>query len=169
MFWRWGSRLPFQSRRAPRIRISNWAMLERPNKVDEWQEITNPKNGSSCRREDVIDLKLLGITEIPAWHSKIAKEKLWEKRQVETDVGHDGRQLAELFGIEPACNFRPPVVQPAHKGRYHSSHHDIVKMRDNKVRVRHVDIDTERCEKQSRHAANGKQPNESQCIQHGGL
>ena len=57
-------------------------------------------------------------------------------------------------------------MQPAHERRHHSADHDVMEMRDDEIGVGHMHIDGERGEKQSRQAADRKQPDETKRVEH---
>src|SRR5207247_11101696 len=80
---RW--RLPFQSGRAPRIRSSDTAVFQRPEKINQRQQITDAKDGCARCREHVEDLELWWIRVIAARISKVTENELREESEIESD------------------------------------------------------------------------------------
>src|SRR5207237_565507 len=91
-------------------------------------------------------LKLRRISMVSPRHAKIANDKLWEEGEVESDIHYQSGKLPELFGIHSAGNLRPPIMQPAHEGRDHSSDHYVMKMSDDEVSVSDVHINRQCCQ-----------------------
>src|SRR4051794_18472772 len=103
---------------------------------------------------------------IAARHSQITQNELREEREVESNVSHERSELAEFFRIHSPCDFRPPIVQPAHERRHHPANHDVMKMRDDEVGIGDVNIEAKRGEKKSSESADGKQPDEPERVEH---
>ena len=86
-----------------------------------------------------MELRRVGV--VAARHAEIAHNELREKGEVEPDVSNQRGELPELFRIHAPADLWPPIMQPAHEGRHHSTDHDVMEMRDHKIGVGHVHID----------------------------
>src|SRR5438477_12849085 len=64
MFRRGRRGLPFQARRLPWIGWSLFSMLERPNEINERQDIAGSQDGGPGARHDIVNLELRGIRVI---------------------------------------------------------------------------------------------------------
>ena len=60
-------------------------------------------------------------------------------------------------------------MHPRHVSHDSTADHDVVEMRDDKVGVGNVHINSQRCQKQASKTADGEQPNKPQRIQHGSI
>ena len=103
---------------------------------------------------------------IPARHSHVSQNKLWEERQVEADEDDKCRQLCRSLRIHPPTHLRPPEVHAGQIRNKHASYHHVVEVRDHEVSCRHVHINADRSEEQSGQSADGKQTDEGQGIEH---
>ena len=54
------------------------------------------------------------------------------------------RQTAPPFVIHSSRDLRPPVMQAAEIRHHGSAHHDVVKMRDDEVRIVHMHVHSQR-------------------------
>ena len=86
-------------------------------------------------------LKFFRICRIAARHPEIAKNKLREKCQIETDKNDDGRKPRKPFGIHFSTDFRPPVMHASQECHYRSAHHDVVKVGDHEVSIGDVNVE----------------------------
>ena len=73
---------------------------------------------------------------------------------------------AQPFGVQPAGDLRPPVVQPAEVRRDHAADHDVVEMRDDEVGVGDVHVDGERGEEEPGQPADREQADEAERVEH---
>ena len=71
---------------------------------------------------------------------------------------------AQHFRIKPSADFRPPVVNAAEIGHDRSADHDVVEVRDDKVRIVNVDIHGDARKKQAGQAAHGEEADETRCA-----
>src|SRR5438045_7778673 len=110
MFGRRRRGLPFQTGRFPRIGWGFFAMLKRPNKIDQRQEVTCAENRSAGAGHYVVNLKLGRISVVPPGHSEVTKDKLREKGEVKSDIHDQSRELAEFFRIHSSGNFGTPMM-----------------------------------------------------------
>src|SRR3984885_15207622 len=58
-------------------------------------------------------------------------------------------------------------MQASQVGHQRAAHHDVVEVSDHEVSVRHMYVDTQAGYKQSGEPTHGKQPDETECVQHG--
>src|SRR5438552_190635 len=85
---RWGRCLPLQTGCSPRISRGLLTMFERPDEVDQRQQITRSQNRCAGAGHDVIDLKFRRVGVITTRHPQITQNELREKREVKPNV-HD--------------------------------------------------------------------------------
>ena len=97
---------------------------------------------------------------IPARHSHKAGNKLRQERQVESDEDHECTESSPAFRIHSTANLRPPVVKSSKISHQRAAHHDVVEVSNYEIGITQVNVDRERSQKQSSHAADGKQSNE---------
>ena len=57
-------------------------------------------------------------------------------------------------------------MDAAEVGHHHSTDHDVVKMRDDKIGVVQMHIDRQGCQKQTRETADGEEPDETEGVKH---
>src|SRR5437899_13052096 len=69
--WR-GRSLPLKTGRAPWIGRRFLTVFQRPDEIDQGQDISDPKYRSTGARKDVVNLKLGRISMVPARHPQIA-------------------------------------------------------------------------------------------------
>src|SRR6201997_5917876 len=109
------------------------------------------------------------VIPIATWHAEISQHELREKRQVESHEDDERRQFAPPLLIHAARNLWPPEVQAGEIGNDHSTHHDVVEMRDDEIRVSHMNVYSERCEEQSGQSPHREQADEPESVQHGSV
>src|SRR5665213_1047801 len=78
-------RLPLETRCLPWIAARNLAVLQRPDKVDDGQQVTYTQNRGARSREHVQDLKLRRVGRIAPRHAQRAQNKLGKEREVKPD------------------------------------------------------------------------------------
>src|SRR4051812_38309403 len=103
------------------------------------------------------NLEFRRIRVITPRHSEIAQNELREKREIEADENYQRRKFSPPFRIEPAEHLRPPEVKAAQVRHHHPADHDVMKMRDDKIRIVNMNIDPQRGEEQPGHSADRKQ------------
>src|SRR6266850_4221304 len=140
MFRRGGGGLPFETGCVPGIGGSFLAVFQRPNEIDYRQKIPDAENRSARAGEDVVDLKFVRISMVTARHAEIAHDELRKECEVKADVGNERGKLAQFFWIQTAGNFRPPIMQTAHKRGDHAPDHHVMEMRDNEIRIREMNV-----------------------------
>ena len=97
MFWRRRRRCPFQPGRVPRIWPGFFSIKQRPDQINQRQQITDAENRRARGGKDVVDLKFRRVIVNAARHAEIAQDKLREESQVESDE-HDQRgELRRVF------------------------------------------------------------------------
>ena len=99
-------------------------------------------------------------------HSHVTKNKLREEGQVETKEDKNRRDLSPVFGIQPAGNLGPPVMQATHESHNCAAHHDVVEVGDHKVGIGEMNVHPHTRQEQSGQAADGEEPNESETVEH---
>src|SRR5438067_500276 len=114
----------------------------------------------------MVNLELAGIGVITARHTEVPHDELREECEIETDISDEGGELSQFFRIHAASDFWPPVVKAAHKGSDHSADHDVVKMGDNEVGVRQMNVYRQGGEEQPGQTADDEQPDETQGVKH---
>src|SRR5207248_4410714 len=147
MLWRRRRCLPLQTGRTPWVRSCGAAAFDRPDEINERQQISDAQNGCACCRENIENLKLRRIRVIAPWHSEIAHDELRKERQIKSEKSGQGRQLSPDLRIQTARYLRPPIMQTAHERGDHPSDHDVMEVRHNEVRVGHMNIHCERGKK----------------------
>src|SRR5438477_12882495 len=166
MFRRWRRRLPLQAGCAPRIWPSDATESQRPQKINQRKQISDPKNRCPGGGEDVEQLKLRRIGVVTPWHSEITQNELRKECEIEPDESDHGGEFAGELRIQAPGNFRQPIMQAAHEGHHHSADHDVMKMRDDEVTIMDVNIDRECGEKKSGHSADCKKPDKPERVKH---
>src|SRR6266550_9490577 len=92
MFRRRRRGLPFQTGRFPRIGRRFFAMLKRPNKIDQRKQITCAENRSAGAGHYVVNLKLGRISVVPPGHPEVTKNELRKKGEVKSDIHDQSRE-----------------------------------------------------------------------------
>src|SRR6185503_13786417 len=97
---------------------------------------------------------------------KVAGNELRQESQVEPDKDHQCRESAPTFGIHPAADLGPPIMQSTEIPKERSSDHDVMEVRHDEISITNVNIDGERREKQPGHAADGEKSDEPERVEH---
>jgi hypothetical protein len=84
---------------------------------------------------------------VAARHSQHAKDELRKESHIETEKDQDRRRACPVFGIEPAGDLRPPIMERAEIGGHHAPDHDVVEVRDDEIRIGDIDVEGEAGEK----------------------
>src|SRR5512133_3588618 len=103
---------------------------------------------------------------ISARHSHVARDKLRQKSQIEANENHEGAKPSPAFRIHSAANLGPPVVQTTQISHQSSTDHDVMEVCNNEVGVSQVNVYCESGEKQSSHATDREQSDESKRVKH---
>src|SRR6476661_1412408 len=104
-------RAPLEARRAPRIRPRDLAVLERPEEVDDRQQVAEAEDTGARRRHHVQHLELVGIHVVAARHAHVAEDELREEREVEADEHQDGADARPELRVHAPGDLGPPEVQ----------------------------------------------------------
>src|SRR5580704_1917857 len=104
---------------------------------------------------------------IASGHSKIAKNELWEEREIEANEQNDRCQPPQCFRIHPARHLRPPEMQTGHEGAYHPSNHHVVEMRHDEIGLGEMDIHTECRQHYPGTPSNRKETEKPKGVEHG--
>src|SRR6185369_9296601 len=150
----------------PWVRLSVLAVSHRPNEIYRRYQKTKSKDRRTGRRQYIEDLKLRWVSVIPPWHPQVAGNELRQEGQVETDKDHQRRKPAPTFGIHPAADLGPPVMQAAEITKECAANHDVVEVGHDEIGITDMHIDGERCEKQPGHAANSEKADETERVKH---
>src|SRR5580704_7370819 len=153
-------RFPFETFRAPGIRSGDRAVPNRPEQVDQRNQIADAENGGAGGGHHVEHLEFAGIYRVAAGHAQIAQDELREEREIKADENHERGETRPAVWIHPARNFRPPEMDAAQISHYGTADHDVVKMRDDEIGAVQVNVRRERREEQSGEAAHGEQTDE---------
>src|SRR5579884_2251387 len=97
----------------------------------------------------MVNLELGCVIVVTPRHPEVTHHKLWKEGQVEPDERDQCSQLPQLLRIHSPADLGPPIMQAAHKPGHHAADHDVMKMRYDKISVRHVNINRERCQEQT--------------------
>ena len=87
-------RLPFQARSRAMGSACGASAFERPEKINQRQQIADAENGRARRREHIENLELRRIGVIAPRHSEIAQHELREERQIESEKSGQCRELS---------------------------------------------------------------------------
>src|SRR5512140_3210143 len=110
---RGGARLPLEARGTPRVVRGLRPPLERPEEIEEGEEVAEAEDRGASRRHDVPDLELRGIGVVTARHPEVPQDELRQERRVEPDEDDGRRDLREGGRVHPAGDLRPPEVEAA--------------------------------------------------------
>jgi hypothetical protein len=79
---------------------------------------------------------------VAARHAEVAEDELREERQVKSNKNDESGEPGPAFRIQLAGNFRPPEMHAAQISHQRAADHDVVKVRDHKISVVDVNVDT---------------------------
>src|SRR5580704_2883586 len=88
-------------------------------------------------------LKLRQVVVIPSGHAARAHDELRNEHGIETDEDEPEADLCFPLVVHLSGHLGPPVEQAPEKGDDGASHHDVVEMGNDEVRVRQVHVDAE--------------------------
>src|SRR5580698_9837617 len=114
-------------------------------------------------------MKLFSIGRITPRHPQIAKNELREEGQIESHENDQRRKLRPCLRIQPASDLWKPEMDTAQVCHHHSAHHHVMKVSDDEVGIRNVDIDGHGGEEKAGETSDRKEPYEAKRIQHGGI
>src|SRR5580704_7724418 len=167
IFCRWRrSGLPLEASCRPRIGTSNFAEERGPGEINHRQQIAYGENGGASSGHDVVHLKLRRIHVIAARHAEVAKNKLWEEGQVESDEENDCGETRKPFRIQAAGNLGPPEVQAAEIAHDCAANHDVVKVGDHEIGVVNVNVGAQAAEEEAGQAADQEESQEAKGVEH---
>src|SRR5580658_232652 len=78
-----GSGFPFQALGLPRIVSGYWSVFERPDEIDQRDNVAEAQHGSARARHYVENLKLRRVSVVAARLPQISGDELGEEREVE--------------------------------------------------------------------------------------
>ena len=90
-----------------------------------------------------------------------SQEELREERHIETNEYCDAPNAPKIFVVHAARDLWPPMMQSANHADQRRSHHDVMKMRDHKIRVMQMHVGIQRCQMNSGESTNCEQDKES--------
>ena len=161
--------LPLEAGCLPGIVAGDLAVLERPDQVEDRQQVAHAQNGCARGGEDVENLELRRVSCVAPRHAQRAQDELREEGEVEADEGDHGRQLRDLFRIHAPRHLGPPEVDAGEKGHQHSAHHDEVEVGHDEVGFGEVDVGARDAQEDAGQAADGEQAHEAEGVEHGRL
>src|SRR5215469_14716496 len=95
MFRRWRRGLPFQPRRFPRICRGFLPMLQRPDEINQWQQVSDAENRGARARHHIVNLEFRRVGVITPGHTEITEDELREECEIEPEIHRECCELAE--------------------------------------------------------------------------
>src|SRR5579883_127987 len=160
---------PLQSGSLPWVVSGYLAIPQRPEQINQWQQIAESQDGSSSGGEHVEHLELRCIRVIAPRHAHISENKLGKECQIESGEDESRGDSPPRFRIHAASDLRPPEMNSRQVRHHCAAHHDEVEVRDDKVGIRDVDIDAERRQEQAGHTTHREQTDEAERVKHWGV
>src|SRR3954451_10057644 len=101
---------PFQSNGVPWIVAGQCAVTQRPQQINERQQVSDSKDGSARAGEHVQHLELTRVRVILTRHTDIAENELRQESQVEANEDQPCGDTSPGLGIHAAGDLGPPEM-----------------------------------------------------------
>lgn len=157
---------PFERRAFPRICGGRSTTLQRAEQADTHDQEAGAENPRTDRGERVQRLILIKVVVVAAGHTTSTEDELGEERPVEPDEREGEGETTEFFRVHLARHLRPPVIQAAEEGDRGASHHDVVEVSDDEVRVMQVQVDADHAQEEAGQTTNREEEEESEAVEH---
>ena len=158
--------LPLERHRAPRVRRRDRAEAPARDHVVEEDERRGAEPERRERDEHVEVGELRQVVGDAARHPLRAEDVHREEGEVEADEREPEVELAEPLVVHPAGHLREPVVDPGEDREDGAAEEHVVDVRDDEVRLAHVDVDRDGAEHDAREAADHEHREEAEREQH---
>jgi len=157
---------PFERRAFPGVGRSGSAVLEGAEQADAHDQEAGAENPRTNGGERVQRLVLVEVVVVAAGHTTRTEDELGEEGPVEADERECKGPTTEFFRVHLAGHLRPPVIQAAEEGDRGASHHDVVEVSDDEVRVMQVQVDADHAQEEAGQTTNREQEEEAETVEH---